>query len=143
MVVILRVQESLSPYRDVDNNRIEMLAIVSGIMTLYWALIFVAEEDSIPILYNISLILMFLINIYFIVNWIYLILSSLNINNSHFNTFMKYYGYILCRKSKSLQHIKIPLNNIKSKRRKYKKIIKSRSLRLIIYRWGCEEEDKV
>mmetsp|Transcript_17094 Transcript_17094/g.19717 ORF Transcript_17094/g.19717 Transcript_17094/m.19717 type:complete len:116 (+) Transcript_17094:64-411(+) len=35
LVIILRVQEKLKPYKNEDNNRVEMLAIMAAITTLY------------------------------------------------------------------------------------------------------------
>lgn len=74
LFVILRIQQRIKPYKDPDNNRVEMLAIIAGIVTLYCALVFVVEENSISGFYNFSLGILFCVNAYFILQWVFLLL---------------------------------------------------------------------
>jgi hypothetical protein len=50
------VQEWLKPYKNEDNNIIEMVAIVAALFTLYAALIFVIEEGPLGGFYYTCLI---------------------------------------------------------------------------------------
>mmetsp|Transcript_5911 Transcript_5911/g.5066 ORF Transcript_5911/g.5066 Transcript_5911/m.5066 type:complete len:301 (+) Transcript_5911:107-1009(+) len=107
LIILLRVQERLQPYKKEENNRIEMLAILSGIVTLYCALVFVVEEESISIIYNLSLAILFIINMYFILNWLHLLLMSLNYEHRYFKILIKYYSIMICKRSK-IESMKIP-----------------------------------
>jgi uncharacterized membrane protein len=82
-MALLRVQERLKPYKSESNNRIEMVAIVAALFTLYSSLIFVVEEGPLDGFYFLCLVLVFLVNIFFIVNWVYLMLESFRKSNKH------------------------------------------------------------
>ena len=70
----MRIQQRINPYKDPENNKIEMMAIMAGIITLYSALIFVTEEEEVSYIYNFALLLLFIVNIVFLLHWIYLLL---------------------------------------------------------------------
>jgi len=72
--LVLRIQQRINPYKDPENNKIEMMAIMAGIITLYSALIFVTEEEEVSYIYNFALLLLFIVNIVFLLHWIYLLL---------------------------------------------------------------------
>jgi len=72
--LVLRIQQRINPYKDPENNKIEMMAIMAGIITLYSALIFVTEEEEVSYIYNFALLLLFIVNIVFVLHWIYLLL---------------------------------------------------------------------
>ena len=95
---MLRIQERLRPYKDPENNRIEMLAMIAGISTLYWALVFVYEGESLSTIYNLSLVFLFIVNWYFLLEFFFLLLCSLKIKNKYFKTFVKIYATMLRKK---------------------------------------------
>ena len=65
-----RIQISIKPYKDQDNNKIELLAMVAGLVTLLSTLIF-SEEESISFLQIFFIIIVFITNSIFILEWIY------------------------------------------------------------------------
>ena len=89
---------NLKPYKNPDNNRIEMLAILAGIMTLYCAIVFVIEVNSLASVYNLSLVLLFIVNGYFILQWTFLLCCSIKYDNKYFNTFLNIYATMLREK---------------------------------------------
>ena len=75
LLISARIQIYLQPYKDPENNKIELLAIVSGLVTLMSALIFV-QEESVSILNIIVLIMVIILNVKFILEWIYKMLQT-------------------------------------------------------------------
>ena len=75
LVVTARIQMSLDPYRDSDNNKIELLAVTAGLITLMSSLIFL-QEDSVDVLNVILLIFVIAINLKFILEWTYKMIQT-------------------------------------------------------------------
>jgi len=65
-----RIQLSIKPYKDPDNNTIELLAMVAGLVTLLSTLIF-NEEITISFLHAFFVFLVLAINSIFILEWTY------------------------------------------------------------------------
>mmetsp|Transcript_7824 Transcript_7824/g.6920 ORF Transcript_7824/g.6920 Transcript_7824/m.6920 type:complete len:163 (-) Transcript_7824:351-839(-) len=74
LIVTGRIQLALKPYKDEENNNIELLAITSGIVTILSNLVY--DEDT-RIGYVVTLILLFTIflNILFFLHWFYMLLQ--------------------------------------------------------------------
>jgi hypothetical protein len=82
-MALLRVQKKLKPYKNESNNRVEMVAIVAALITLYSSLVFVVEEGPLDGFYFLCLVLVFLVNIFFIIYWVYLLLESFKMSNKY------------------------------------------------------------
>ena len=100
MFVIFRLQLKLEPYKNNDNNSIELWATIAGALTLYSSLLFIDDEESLSGVNTIVLVLILVINITFILKWIYLSLRTKNIKNSTFRKFMNMYATFVCYKNK-------------------------------------------
>ena len=98
LVIILKVQERLKPYKNEENNRIEMIAIIAAFITFYWAIIFVSQDSSPPGFNEFAVFLMFFINVYFIVHWTFLLLCSIGWNNEKYQLFLSIYSLLICKK---------------------------------------------
>jgi len=72
LVLTIRVQINLKPYKEEENNKIDILAISAGIITLSSGLIY-SQEDSVNGLNLMFLILAFIFNIFVILEWTYLL----------------------------------------------------------------------
>ena len=72
MTAIMRLQQYLNPYKNEENNYIEIIAIEAAIVTIVAALIFL-QENSIEILNVCILTFVITINARFLVGWIYLL----------------------------------------------------------------------
>ena len=70
-----RVQMFIQPYRDTENNKIELYAIIASLVTLMSSLIF-SQNDSIGYLDVLIVIVVFLLNVIFILEWTYKMLVS-------------------------------------------------------------------
>ncbi|CAI2369287.1 unnamed protein product [Moneuplotes crassus] len=97
LVILIRVQERLKPYKKDSNNKIEVIAVFAGIMTLYCTVVFVTDEDRLNSVYYGSLVLLFAVNTFFLVNWAYLVLCYLDYKHPCFVTFMRIYSFALCK----------------------------------------------
>jgi hypothetical protein len=64
----------MSPYKKKENNEIEMLSLTAGAITLYSGIIFVAENNELSGFRFALMIIMFWCNVWFLVNWGFLIL---------------------------------------------------------------------
>jgi len=113
MVAVIRLQQRLKPYKLEDNNWIEFVGLVAGTVTIYTGFVFTARSDtSVQWLYNGALVLTFAVNVYFMVNWTYLLLESIESQNKYFKMVIQIYATILC-KSKMKNTVKDPQNNKK------------------------------
>ena len=102
MLVIFRIQLKVEPYKNNDNNSIEIWATIAGALTLYSSLLFIDDDEESVSGINISvLVLLLVINITFILKWVYLFLESKNIKNATFQKFLKVYATFVCFKSKT------------------------------------------
>jgi hypothetical protein len=66
----IRLQIHLKPYKDEKNNKIEIYALIAGLITLLSSFIF-ASEDSVEIIDLFILIMIFFINAKFLLEWTY------------------------------------------------------------------------
>ena len=83
ILVTARIQITIKPYKDPDNNKIELLAMVAGLVTLLSAFIF-SEEESISFLQIFFIIVVFIFNSIFIIEWIYKMILSKNSQHPFF-----------------------------------------------------------
>ena len=94
LITLIRVQQVLNPYKLNENNQIELLGLTVGTVTMFWGFIFVTENVHMTF-YQISAIIIFLVNSFFIIQWTYLLFVSVEWKNQHFQTFLKVYAYVL------------------------------------------------
>ncbi|CAI2369222.1 unnamed protein product [Moneuplotes crassus] len=125
LIILIRIQERLKPYKNQSNNRIEVIAVFAAVVTLYCTLVFVTDQARLNSVYYGSLILLFIVNIFFLVHWSYLVLCYLNYKHPYFIVFMRIYSFVLCKNGNQFkQEIKnkklITYQNTKKKRLKKK-----------------------
>jgi hypothetical protein len=95
MVIIIRIQMHLKPYKLKQNNWIELVGLLAGTITMYSALIFNVEGGALYGFYQMGIVIVFFANAYFVVHWLFLLLCSLEWNNHHYQRFLKIFGLIL------------------------------------------------
>ena len=66
----IRIQIYLRPYRDEDHNKLELLAMVSGLVTVMSSLTF-TQEDTVSFIEIFNVLLIIAINAIFLLEWIY------------------------------------------------------------------------
>ena len=79
----IRIQLYIKPYKDPDNNKIELLAMIAGLVTLLSVLVF-DEEQSVSFLQMLVVIVVIIINIIFFLEWIYKMVISKNSKHTFF-----------------------------------------------------------
>ena len=99
VLIILRIQIRLQPYKDEQNNGIEILSTLAGMITLFCGILFTDKDEEVEFFNIIVAILMFMFNTIFILHWTYLFMVSWNIKNQTFNKILSLYGMLLCRKA--------------------------------------------
>lgn len=72
LIVSFRIQVYLKPYKDPKNNDIEIAGLLAGALTLFSSIIFTREDGQVQGINAIILIVIFLINFKFMVQWTYL-----------------------------------------------------------------------
>ena len=100
LVFLFRIQQNLHPYKLEENNQIEMLAIITGMITLFGAIVFIntvggTRVKNVEFLQIFSLIVIFFINVYFVLRWFHLFLYSFSSKNSVLELTRKILGYSL------------------------------------------------
>lgn len=75
MVLILtaRLQVLLKPYKDPENYKVEFLAIMAGVCIIMAALIY-SQNEKHDILNAYVFLIIIMVNLKFVIEWIYLIL---------------------------------------------------------------------
>ena len=74
LIITIRFQIALKPYKRDDNNKAEFWAMSSGMLTILWSLIFNSKEKVSALNYMIIIFVM-IVNIIFLLNWIKLLLK--------------------------------------------------------------------
>ncbi|CAI2365911.1 unnamed protein product [Moneuplotes crassus] len=102
LVVVFRVQESLKPYKFEENNKVEILAVLGGMITIFGAVISLDNTNNqeivdLPFLRVISGSLIIIVNVYFLMRWILLFLYSFETPNEIVCTIRKALAYLLCK----------------------------------------------
>lgn len=73
LVITIRIQLYLKPYRKEENNKVEILAVTAGLVTLMSSLLFISDEPVVFI--NICMVIFIIfINTLFILEWFYEVL---------------------------------------------------------------------
>ena len=99
LLAIMRIQIRLDPYKNSENNSIEMKAIIAGMITIYCGLLFLQEgENKVKGFDTISFSLLIIINTAFVLEWFYLFLLSFDFKNDKFRLFLHFYGSMICKK---------------------------------------------
>ena len=105
MIIMIRVQIRVKPYKAERNNKIEIKASTVGLLLLYWGILFrESSEDEYPGFKTFLLLIIISMNILFVAEWLYMFLLSLNISNHNFKCFLYLLGVILCKKQIKLQY---------------------------------------
>jgi hypothetical protein len=98
LVILFRIQQHIHPYKMEENNQIEMLAVITGTVTLFGAVMFIDEtEEDVEFLKLYSLVVILLSNFYFILRWIHLFLYTFKSQNPMFLSVRKMLGVVLIR----------------------------------------------
>ena len=79
----IRIQIYLRPYRDEDHNKLELLAMVSGLVTVMSSLIF-TEENNVSFIEIATVLLIIGINAIFLMEWIYKMAQCMQNKNKVF-----------------------------------------------------------
>jgi hypothetical protein len=98
LILIIRIQIKLKPYKREENNWIELMALIAGTTTMYAGFIFTLEDGPIFGFYQMAIIIVFLFNGYFIIHWTFLLMCSVEWNNHNYQRFLKIFALILCQK---------------------------------------------
>jgi len=72
--LFLRLQIKIKPYKDEDNNDIEMKGIIASALTLFAGIIFVSKDKAFTGFDTILLMIIFIFNFIFLMTWFYLLL---------------------------------------------------------------------
>ena len=70
LLVTWRLQNYLEPYKNHENNKLEMFGVIAGIITLCSGLVYVQDETtSVPVLDIIVLMIVICTNLKFLLEW--------------------------------------------------------------------------
>jgi intracellular septation protein A len=70
LLITSRIQVALMPYKDNDNNRIELFAITTCLITVISYLVYF-EDESVGFLNESITVLLILMNAVFLMEWLY------------------------------------------------------------------------
>ena len=98
LVIIMRLQQFIKPYKYYINNDLELSAINAGVVTLLCGVIFSQTQTNYDIFNTIALVFLVLVNSVFILQWVFFFLLSLNIKNDKFKSLLSIYAFIIMKK---------------------------------------------
>ena len=98
LMLTLRIQVILSPYKDHDNNNAEILQLLAWTMVLYSGLIFTSEEEQQTFINSIILLFVLFLNLWFIIKWSYLFIKWMSERYSVFERVLMIIHIVTCRK---------------------------------------------
>ena len=75
LIFTIRLQKRLRPYKNEENNTVELYALVAGTITLMTGLVF-NSENGVALINMLFLIMLVCLNTKFILEWIYLLLLT-------------------------------------------------------------------
>ena len=104
LLITFRIQINLNPYKNDDYNSIEILALLTGTVTIFSGLIFTMDDEDQESFWN-AIIMMFVIvfNIVFVLRWTYLFMKSMSGKYKIFKQIVTVIQYLFCIKSSKVQ----------------------------------------
>ena len=88
LIIMLRIQIRLVPYKFKVNNFLKQGMIITGSITLFWGLIFINESSSVGLFSTFSFLVILISNI---VLWLFYFLVSLNLKHRYFKKIIEIY----------------------------------------------------
>jgi hypothetical protein len=85
LYLTIRLQLHLKPYKEEGNNKIEILALTAGLVTLLSSIVFISEK-SVGFIDICLLIFIILINLKFILEWLYRLFQCVSKKSKLFQT---------------------------------------------------------
>ncbi|CAI2370757.1 unnamed protein product [Moneuplotes crassus] len=128
LIIMMKVQERLKPYKNPENNRIEIIGIIAGLITLYCGIVFIPQERALKSLEIASLLLLMGINAYFLLHWGYNVCQYLNYKNKYFVGFLKIYKIMLCQNT---PRPKLPDSDFEKEQIPKKKLVNPKKKKII------------
>ena len=83
-IVLVYIQIKIDPYEDKRYNQIEIKAVIAGTMALFCGIIFTqkSNEDGTPAIIMAIIIILFITNLMFIIEWLYLFVKTFKFKNA-------------------------------------------------------------
>lgn len=95
LVIVVRIQIYLKPYIHEENNELEIWSLLAGIATMYCGILFNKDsEDSLLGLKIFAILVLTLINLSFLIRWIFHFLLSFNFKNKYVQAFIRVLKYL-------------------------------------------------
>ena len=97
LVVMIRIQERLRPFKSETNNKIELKSTIAGTIVLYCGILFeeTSNEEGFQGFSSIAFIFLLMINIMFALDWVYLFLKSFKFQGTKMRILVNMYAVIL------------------------------------------------
>ena len=101
LFAVARIQLIMNPYKLKENNDIEVMSIITGMLILYCGIIFEEGQDyNYPLFDFIAVIILVVFNSIFLTQWMYYFLESINFKNENLKKLVQMYGTLLCKRKK-------------------------------------------
>ena len=101
LFAVARIQLMMNPYKLKENNDIEVMSIIAGLLILYCGIIFEEGQDyNYPLFDFIAVIILVVFNSIFLTQWMYYFLESINFKNENLKKLVQMYGTLLCKRKK-------------------------------------------
>lgn len=81
LIFFYNIQKIIQPFKNKDNNSLDLQALVMGTVTIFTGTIFGIENDVHSAFYNLSILIDVLFNGYFLMNWTFAMMLALEWKN--------------------------------------------------------------
>ncbi|CAI2377869.1 unnamed protein product [Moneuplotes crassus] len=114
-------QKYMQPFKTKENNQIDLLALETGIVTIYSGFILAVGQDIHEGFELMALALITVVNGYFLLNWAYFLMVALEWKNQKFICLVNTLGGILCKAKIDIPIIKSTTSKVSKKKSQNKK----------------------
>ena len=97
LIILIRIQERLKPFKSDTNNKIEIKSTIAGTIVLYCGILFeeTSNEEGFEGFSRMAFMFLIVVNVMFILDWLYLFLKSMNFKGAKMKVLINVYATIL------------------------------------------------
>ena len=97
LIVLIRIQERLRPFKSEANNKIEIKSTIAGTIVLYCGILFeeTSNEEGFEGFSRMAFMFLIVVNVMFILDWLYLFLKSFKFEGTKMKILVNVYATIL------------------------------------------------
>ena len=106
LVLVIRIQVNLQPYKYELNNKLEIEAMITGTATLFTGVLFTSDDTDLVLVILFVLVLIIIINVRYILFWLFCMSFTLVEKHEVFRVAFNMLAFITCRRKMAFNMVK-------------------------------------